>query len=76
MTSTAVNSLTLMADELAENALTKQQRETLREERAQVRQRFAAAYSLSPLYRAAAAQDPEFWDKCSIGHGSWSGMET
>ena len=67
MTSTAVSSLTLMADELAKNALTKQQRETLRAERERVKARFVELCSSNPLYQARAAKDPEFWNKYSVG---------
>ncbi|WP_302848436.1 hypothetical protein [Nitrosospira multiformis] len=33
------------------------------ERRERVRQQVVAAYSLSPLYQAKAAKDPEFWNK-------------
>ena len=56
--------------------LSKEREKEVREKRARVRQLYAEVFSSSPLYRAAAAIDPEYWDKCSIGLHNYSETET
>lgn len=54
-------------DPLAENAFPKELRDKWREERKQVRQLCAEEYSSSPLWRARAEKDPDYWNKFSPG---------
>ena len=56
--------------------LNKERGKEVREKRARVRQLYAEVLSSSPLYRAAAAKDREYWNKCSIGLHNYSETET
>lgn len=69
MTSTSDNSLIDLDDPLnltVGKPLTAQQVQALQQQE-RVRQRLAASYSSSPLHRARAAKDPEYWSKLSGG---------
>jgi hypothetical protein len=67
MTSEPWNFVIETDDPLAENALTKDQKEVLGEHLELVRQVCVAEYSSSPLWQARAAKDPDYWSTFSVG---------
>ena len=62
-------------DPLPEVDLNKENDKQLLANAEQARLRSVAAYSKSPLYRARAEKDPEYWTQFYVGHGKWSGSD-
>ncbi|MDO8864129.1 hypothetical protein Q6D67_20800 [Haliea sp. E1-2-M8] len=67
MTSIPISTLIAEGDPLTPPDWNEQKEREAQEQRELVRQRCEEEYSSSPLWRARAERDPEFWKKFSPG---------